>query len=49
VTVIGSGTPEQREQARVILSRTRRDLYRILADDAADLDEPDGQPGADQQ
>ena len=49
VTVIGSGTPEQREQARVILSRTRRDLYRILADDAADLDEPDDQPGAGQQ
>jgi DNA-binding PadR family transcriptional regulator len=49
VTVIGSGTPEQREQARVILSRTRRDLYRILAEEAADLDEPDDQPGAGQQ
>jgi DNA-binding PadR family transcriptional regulator len=48
VTVIGSGTPEQRDQARVILSRTRRDLYRILADDAADLDEPDGEPVAGQ-
>ena len=34
VTVIGSGTPEQRELAREILARTRRDLYRILAEDA---------------
>lgn len=34
LTVIGSGTPEQRDQAREILNRTRRDLYRILAEDA---------------
>lgn len=32
ITVIGSGTAEQREQAREILARTRRELYRILAD-----------------
>ncbi len=31
VTVIGSGTAEQREQAREILARTRRELYRLLA------------------
>ena len=35
LTVIGSGTQAQREQARQILARTRRDLYRILAEDQA--------------
>ena len=33
LTVMGSGTSEQREQAREILARARRDLYRILAQD----------------
>ncbi len=36
VTVLGSGTPEQREQAREILARTRRDLYRLLAQEGDD-------------
>jgi hypothetical protein len=31
--VIGSGTPEQHEQARDRLAEARRDLYRILAGD----------------
>ncbi len=43
VTVIGSGTPEQRELAREILARTRRDLYRILAEDAEDSEDTDDQ------
>ncbi len=39
VTVLGTGTPEQRQQAREILARTRRELYLLLAteeDDATD-------------
>ena len=42
LTVIGSGTPEQRDQAREILNRTRRDLYRILAEDEDRAEEGDG-------
>lgn len=44
LTVIGSGTPAQREQARQILARTRKDLYRILAED--DLGEQGDGAGA---
>ncbi len=33
VTVLGTGTPEQRKQAREILARTRRELYQLLATD----------------
>ncbi len=32
--VVHSGRPEQLDRARDVLSRARRDLYRILADDA---------------
>jgi DNA-binding PadR family transcriptional regulator len=32
LSVLGSGTPEQRERARDILARTRRELYLILAE-----------------
>jgi DNA-binding PadR family transcriptional regulator len=32
LSVLGSGTPEQRERAREILARTRRELYLILAE-----------------
>ena len=31
LSVLGSGTPQQREQAREILARTRRELYLLLA------------------
>ncbi len=33
VAVLSSGTPEQRERARDILARTRRELYLILAEE----------------
>lgn len=40
LSVLGSGTPEQRERAREILARTRRELYLILAED-----QPEGGEG----
>jgi DNA-binding PadR family transcriptional regulator len=39
LSVLGSGTPEQRERAREILARTRRELYLILAEDQAEHEE----------
>lgn len=51
ITVIGSGTEEQRVRAREILARTRRELYRLLSEEgdegpaASDVDEDDPDPG----
>jgi DNA-binding PadR family transcriptional regulator len=36
VTVLGTGTPEQRQKAREILARTRRELYLLLATEEDD-------------
>lgn len=46
--IVHSGSAEQVEQARDVLSETRRSLYRILADEAPDdpSDDPGG-PGGD--
>nr|WP_246179008.1 PadR family transcriptional regulator [Actinomadura decatromicini] len=43
--IVHSGSAEQVEQARVVLSGARRDLYRILADDAPG--DADGEGGND--
>ncbi|MFG2002788.1 PadR family transcriptional regulator [Spirillospora sp. NPDC048911] len=37
--IVHSGSPEQVAQAKTVLSDTRRDLYRILAEDAPDTPE----------
>ncbi|MFC4052003.1 PadR family transcriptional regulator [Actinomadura syzygii] len=42
--IVHSGSAEQVEQARVVLSGARRDLYRILADDAPGDADDDGGP-----
>jgi DNA-binding PadR family transcriptional regulator len=39
VQIAHAGSPEQLKAAERLLERTRRELYRILADDAADPDE----------
>jgi DNA-binding PadR family transcriptional regulator len=36
VQVLTTGTPEQRDEAQRILSRTRRELYGVLAEEATD-------------
>jgi DNA-binding PadR family transcriptional regulator len=41
--VASVGDEAQREQARKVLTDTRRALYRILAEDATDADEDDGE------
>jgi DNA-binding PadR family transcriptional regulator len=41
VQIAHAGTPEQVRAAERLLERTRRDLYRILADDDDDLDDED--------
>jgi DNA-binding PadR family transcriptional regulator len=41
VQIAHSGTPEQVRAAEELLERTRRELYRILADDESDADEQD--------
>ncbi|WUI02174.1 PadR family transcriptional regulator [Spirillospora sp. NBC_00431] len=47
--IVHSGTPEQVDRAKDVLSGARRDLYRILADDDTrddtDTDDPDGDAG----
>ncbi|TYB42927.1 PadR family transcriptional regulator [Actinomadura chibensis] len=42
--IVHSGSAEQVEQARIVLSGARRDLYRILADDAPDDADDGGGP-----
>ncbi len=40
LTVLGTGTEAQRAEARDVLARSRRDLFRILAEDTAWTDDP---------
>ncbi|MFC9973156.1 PadR family transcriptional regulator [Spirillospora sp. NPDC127200] len=42
--VVHSGSPDQVAQARDVLNRARRDLYRILADDDVATDDPEERP-----
>ncbi|MFD0900008.1 PadR family transcriptional regulator [Actinomadura sediminis] len=44
VQIVHSGGPEQLDRARDVLSRARRDLYRILADDAPGPDTAEEAP-----
>ncbi|GAA4141887.1 PadR family transcriptional regulator [Actinomadura keratinilytica] len=39
--IVHSGSPDQVARARDVLARTRRDLYRILADDGEDVPDDD--------
>jgi DNA-binding PadR family transcriptional regulator len=45
VQIAHAGTPEQVHAAELLLQRTRRSLYRILADDADGMDEDDQTSG----
>ena len=49
LTVLGTGTEAQRAEARDVLARSRRDLFRILAEDTAGTEdaETDDQPDPD--